>query len=78
MGSPPPDGSKKAVLKLRSVKSIVIAPAKTGTDKSSKKAVTKMDHTNKGILYILCPGFRILIIVEIKFIAPKIDAAPAK
>jgi hypothetical protein len=27
---------------------------------------------------MLCPGFRILIIVDIKFIAPKIDDAPAK
>ena len=63
-------------MKLRSVKSIVIAPASTGTANNNKKAVTKIDHTNKGILYILCPGLRIFNIVEIKLIAPRIDEAP--
>jgi hypothetical protein len=53
-------------------------PAKTGTAKSKINAVTKIDHTNKGILYILCPGLRIFIIVEIKFTAPRIEEAPAK
>jgi hypothetical protein len=37
------------VLKLRSVKSIVIAPAKTGNDKSNKKAVIKTAQTNNGV-----------------------------
>jgi hypothetical protein len=77
IGSPPPAGSKKDVLKFRSVKSIVIAPAKTGTAKSSNSAVTKIDHTNRGILYILCPGLRIFKIVEIKLTAPSIEEAPA-
>jgi hypothetical protein len=40
------------VLRLRSVKSIVIAPARTGRDKSNKIAVIKIDHTSKGILSI--------------------------
>lgn len=57
---------------------MVIAPAKTGTANSNKNAVTKIDHTNKGILYMLCPGLRIFKIVEIKFTAPKIEAAPDK
>jgi hypothetical protein len=34
----------------------------------------KMGQTNNGLLPVLCPGFRIFCIVEIKFIAPKIDA----
>jgi len=38
-GSPPPAQSKNAVLKLRSVNNIVIAPAKTGSDNNNKKAV---------------------------------------
>ncbi|KAF1856452.1 hypothetical protein Lal_00043681, partial [Lupinus albus] len=50
VGSPPPVGSKKVVLKLRSVNNIVIAPANTGNDISNKKAVIKTDHTNKGNL----------------------------
>jgi hypothetical protein len=34
-----PEKSKKDVLKLRSVSSIVIAPAKTGKDNNNKNAV---------------------------------------
>ena len=49
-GSPPPAGSKKVVLKFRSVNSIVIAPANTGNESSSKNAVINTDHTNKGNL----------------------------
>ncbi|KRZ47431.1 hypothetical protein T02_2352 [Trichinella nativa] len=40
MGSPPPEVSKKVVPKLRSVKSMVIPPAKTGRDK--KHVVIKL------------------------------------
>jgi len=49
MGSPPPEGSKKEVLKLRSVSSIVIAPARTGKERSKRIAVINTAHTNKGI-----------------------------
>lgn len=63
---------------LRSVNNIVIAPAKTGKDKSNKKAVTKTDQTNKGILCIVIPGPRILKIVVIKFIEPNIEDIPDK
>jgi hypothetical protein len=38
------------VLKFLSVKSIVIAPAKTGKDNKSKKAVIKTAQTNNGVL----------------------------
>jgi hypothetical protein len=38
----------------------------------------KIAHTNKGILCIFKPGVLILKTVVIKFIAPKIDDAPAK
>jgi len=63
---------------LRSVKSIVIAPAKTGKDKRSKRAVIPTAHTNSGIWSSFIPGDRILIIVEIKFTAPRIDEIPAR
>jgi hypothetical protein len=56
---------------------MVIAPAKTGNDNKSKKAVTKIDQENKGILCNVMPGVLILRIVVIKFIAPKIEDAPA-
>ncbi|MCD7472588.1 hypothetical protein HAX54_013862 [Datura stramonium] len=41
MGSPPPAGSEKVVLKFRSVNNMVIAPASTGSDNKSGNAVTR-------------------------------------
>ena len=64
--------------KLRSVSSIVIAPASTGSDNSSRKAVTRIAHTNSGILCIVMPGARMLRIVVMKLMAPMIDDAPAR
>lgn len=78
IGSPPPAGSKKEVLRLRSVNSIVIAPAKTGRDNSRRIAVINTDQTNKGVWSHDMPRDRMLIIVVMKFTAPKIDDAPAK
>ena len=66
------------MLKFRSVSSIVIAAAKTGRASKRRKAVTKTDQTNKGIVYIAKPRALILIIVTIKLIAPKIEDAPDK
>jgi hypothetical protein len=66
------------VLKLRSRSNIVIAPANTGKDKRSKMAVNRTDHTKSGICSIFILGLRILKIVEIKLMAPKIDEAPAR
>lgn len=66
------------MLRLRSVSSIVIAPASTGKDKSNKIAVIKTDHTNNGIRSKYIASARIFKIVEIKLIAPKIDLAPAR
>lgn len=78
MGSPPPDGSKKEVLKFRSVRSMVMAPASTGRDSNKRTAVIKTDHTNKGIESKVILALRIFRIVVIKLIAPKIEEAPAK
>lgn len=66
------------MLKFRSVSSIVIAPARTGSESSSRIAVTKIAHTNRGSLCSVIPGFRILRTVVIKFIAPSIDEIPAR
>lgn len=66
------------MLKFRSVNNIVIAPAKTGKDKSKRMAVINTDHTNKGIRSIVIPIDRMFKIVVIKLIAPKIDDAPAR
>jgi hypothetical protein len=62
---------------LRSVRSIVIAPARTGRDNSNKIAVIKIDHTSKGILSMEKFLWCIFIIVEIKLIAPRIEDIPA-
>lgn len=78
MGSPPPEGSKKEVLKFRSVNNIVIAPANTGRDNNKRTAVIKTDHTNKGILSNLIKRDRIFKIVVMKLIAPKMEEAPAR
>ena len=55
-----------------------MAPAKTGKLNKSKKAVTNTDHTNKLRRSKVIPGARILIIVVIKLMAPKIEDIPAK
>lgn len=78
MGSPPPVGSKKDVLRLRSVNNIVIPPAKTGKARRRRMTVIKTDHTNRGISSIVSPGIRMLIIVLIKLIAAIIDEIPAR
>lgn len=57
---------------------MVIAPAKTGKESKSKIAVINTDQTNKGIRSRVIPIDRMLIIVVMKLIAPRIDDAPAK
>jgi hypothetical protein len=66
------------VFRLRSVRSIVIAPAKTGNESKRRRAVMPTDQTNKGIRSRDILAARILAIVVIKLIAPKMDLAPAK
>lgn len=78
IGSPPPAGSKNEVLKFRSVNNIVIAPASTGSDSSSRMAVINTDQTNRGICSNPIVFIRRLTIVVIKLIAPRIDETPAR
>jgi hypothetical protein len=78
MGSPPPPSSKKDVLKFLSVNTIVIAPAKTGNDNSSKTAVTATAHPKRANLCSLIPGLLIFNIVVIKFMAPSRLLIPDK
>lgn len=70
-------GSKNEVFKFRSVNNIVIAPAKTGKERSSNTAVIKTDQQKRGIFSIEKFLDRILMIVEMKLIAPIIDLTPA-
>lgn len=78
MGSPPPVGSKKVVLRFRSVNNIVIPAARTGRERRRSTAVTNTAHTNKGVWYCERAGGFILIIVVIKLIAPRMDDTPAR
>ena len=57
---------------------MVIAPASTGSDSSSRNAVTRIDHTNSGILCRVMPGARMLKMVVMKLMAPRIEQAPAR
>jgi len=78
IGSPPPAGSKNEVLRFRSVSSIVIAPARTGSDRRRRTTVITTAHTNRGIRSRRNPLHRMLMTVVIKLIAPRIEDAPAK
>lgn len=55
-----------------------MAPASTGRDRSNKMAVRSTDHTNSGNFSIDMPSDRILMVVEMKFTAPRIDLTPAR
>src|SRR4051812_19871563 len=55
-----------------------MAPASTGSDSSSRKAVTSMAQANSGILCSVMPGARMFMMVVMKLIAPRIDDAPAR
>jgi len=57
---------------------MVIAPANTGRDNKRSRTVMNTDHTNRGIRSKDILGFRMLRIVDIKLIAPRIDEIPAR
>lgn len=78
MGSPPPEGSKKVELKLRSNNSIVIAPAKTGRESSKRTVVIKIDQISSGWKENFIKELVKFIIVTMKFTAPRIEEIPAR
>jgi hypothetical protein len=65
-------------LKLRSVRTIVIAPASTGSDNNNNTAVTITAQPNRTSLCKLIPGLFIFKIVVMKFIAPNNELTPAR
>jgi len=77
-GSPPPIGSKKVVLKFRSVRSIVMAAARTGKAKTRRTAVIATDQTKRGIRPEVIPFGRIFFAVVIKLIEARIEDTPAR
>jgi hypothetical protein len=77
IGSPPPPGVKNLVLKLRSVRSIVIPPAKTGSLRINKIAVKKTLQIKRGSSCHDIPCLRRFKIVHMKLMDPPIEEAPA-
>lgn len=57
---------------------MVIAPASTGSDRRRRSAVIPTDQTNKGIRSKDILAARMLMIVVMKLMAPRIEEAPAK
>lgn len=57
---------------------MVIAPAKTGKERSSKIAVIKTAQANSGVRSKNIPSVRIFPRVLIKLTAPKIEETPAR
>lgn len=66
------------VFRFRSVSSMVIPAAKTGSESRSRTAVIRTDHTNKGVWYCDRAGGFMLMAVVMKLIAPKIEDTPAR
>lgn len=52
--------------------------ARTGRDSSSRTAVMRTDHTNRGVWYWDRAGGFMLMAVVMKLMAPRIDETPAK
>jgi hypothetical protein len=57
---------------------MVMAPARTGKERRRRNAVIRILQTNSGIIYSGIPRARILKIVTIKLIAPRIEEIPAR
>jgi hypothetical protein len=57
---------------------MVIAPASTGRESKRRIAVIKTDQTKSGIRSIVIPLARMLIVVVIKFTAPRMEETPAR
>jgi hypothetical protein len=55
-----------------------MAPANTGRDRSNRMAVSRTDHTNKGVLSIVIFFDRMFMMVVMKLADPIIDEAPAR
>jgi len=55
-----------------------MAPAKTGRESNKRIAVINTDQAKSGSRSICKPSHRILRMVVIKLIAPKIEEIPAK
>jgi hypothetical protein len=56
---------------------MVMAPAKTGRDRTRRKAVISTAQTKRGTRSMVIPGALMLKMVVMKFMDPMIEEAPA-
>jgi len=63
---------------FRSVRSIVMAPARTGRDKSRRRVVTEMDQTNRGMRAEVSPLWRMFLAVVRKLTDLRMEETPAR
>lgn len=77
MGSPPPAGSKKELLKFRSVRIMVIPPASTGKDRRSRIVVVATAQMNRGTRSGVIDLCFMFIMVARKLTDPMIEEIPA-
>jgi len=66
------------VFRFRSVRSIVIPAASTGSERRRSTAVIRTAQTKRGVWYCVIAGGFMLIIVVMKLMAPRIDETPAR
>ena len=66
------------VFRFRSVSSIVMPAASTGSESSRSTAVIRTDHTNRGVWYCDRAGGFMLVAVVMKLIAPRMEEIPAR
>ena len=71
-------GSKNEVFRFRSVRSMVIAPARTGRERRRRTVVIATPHTNKGMRSGVRPLGRMFFAVVIKLIELRIEETPAR
>lgn len=66
------------ILEFQSVNNVVVAPAGTRGGGKSGNAVTETNRTDKSNLYMVIPGPRVLRIMVMKLMRPKIRKTPDK
>lgn len=66
------------MFRFRSVNSIVMPAARTGSDRRSRMAVIRTDQTKSGVWYCESAGGFMLMAVVMKLMAPRMEETPAR
>ena len=73
---PPREASKNTVPRCRSANSMMRPAVRTGAARTTNREVARTLQQNGGMRNIVMPGARILRIVTMKLIPPRIEAVP--